>query len=83
MIRAAVADNDHPYQLRSLHNLQFLSVVFSDERISALIDGLKCHLLSGFPIENIRLFRCGNLKKRDVMRMKEFVQDVEWDGAKY
>jgi hypothetical protein len=47
------------------------------------MDGLKHRLLSGFPIEYIRFDECFDLKQAGVMRMNEFVQDVEWDGAKY
>jgi hypothetical protein len=47
------------------------------------MDGLKHRLLSGFPIEYIRFDKCPMLKQVDMMRMKEFVQDVEWDGVKY
>jgi F-box-like len=83
IVRAALADNEHSHQLRSLRNLQFSNMTFLDEGIFTLMDGLKRRLLSGFPIEYIRFDACYHLKQADVMRMKEFVQDVEWDGAKY
>jgi hypothetical protein len=83
MVRATLADNEHSHQLRFLRSLQFSDVMFADEDIFALMDGLKCRLLSGFPIECIRLDTCYDLKQADVMRMKEFVQDVEWDGKEY
>jgi F-box-like len=80
MVRAVLADNEHSHQLRSLRRLQLSNVKFLNEGISTLVDGLKRRLLSGLPIEHIRLDKCFNLKTADVMRMKEFVQDVEWDG---
>jgi F-box-like len=83
MVRAALADNEHSHQLRSLRSLQFSGVGFMDEDIYTLMDGLKHRLLSGFPIEYIRVHKCSNLKQADVIRMAEFVQDVEWDVAKY
>ena len=79
MVLAALADNK---QLRSLRSLEFSNVKFLDKDISTLVDGLEHRLLSGFPIEYIRLHRCYYLKRADVMRMKKFVQDVEWDKGK-
>jgi hypothetical protein len=81
IIGAALADNEHSHQLRSLCSLQFSYMSFLDEDIRDLMDGLKCRILSGFPIEYIRLDECFRLKQADVMRMEEFVQDVEWDGV--
>jgi hypothetical protein len=83
MVSAALADNEHSHQLRSLRSLQFYDVTFFDEDFFRFMDGLKRCLLSGVPIEHIRIDKCGDLKQATVMRMKEFVQDVEWDGAKY
>ena len=83
MVCVDLADDEHSHQLRSLRSLQFSVVEFLDEVIPTLMDGLKRRLLSGFPIEYIRLDECLNLKQADVMRMKEFVQDVEWDGKEY
>ena len=83
MVCVDLADDGHSHQLRSLRSLQFSYMTFSDEGISNLMDDLKHRLLSGFPIEYIRFDECSNLKQADVMRMKEFVQDVEWDNAKY
>jgi F-box-like len=83
VVCAALADNEHSHQLRSLRSLQFSNVEFMDEDISTLMDGLKHRLLSSFPIEYIRVHRCYNFKRADVMHMKEFVQDVECDCAKY
>jgi hypothetical protein len=83
IVRAALVDNENSHQLRSLRSLQLSGVEFLDEGIPTLMDGLKRRLLSGFPIECIRLDNCDNLKQADVMRMKEFVQDVEWDGKEY
>jgi F-box-like len=80
VVRAALADTHQP---RSLRSLQFTHAKFLKEDISTLVDSLKHRLLSGFPIEYIRLDMCSDLEKADVMRMKEFVQDVEWDGVKY
>jgi hypothetical protein len=45
------------------------------------MDGLKRRLLSRFLIKHICLDKCSNLEQADVMRIKEFVQNVEWDGA--
>jgi F-box-like len=78
VVRAALADT---HRLRSLRSLQFYRATFQDEDISTLMDSLKHRLISGFPIEYIRLDMCSDLEKADVMRMKEFVQDVEWDGV--
>jgi F-box-like len=85
LVRAALTDNKHFYQLqlRSLRSLQFSDVEFLYNVIPTLMYGLECRLLSGFPIKYIRLDECVNLKQADVMRMKEFVQDVEWDGWEY
>jgi hypothetical protein len=79
MFLAAFADNEHPLKLRFLRSLEFFDTRFSRNNISTLMDGLKLRLLSGIPIEYIRLHRCSNIETETVMRMKEFVQDVEWD----
>ena len=85
VVRAVLADNEHSYQrqLRSLCSLQFYDVEFLDEVIPTLMDGLECRVFSGFPIEYIRLDKCSNLGKADVMCMQELVHDVEWDGQGY
>jgi F-box-like len=83
VVRAALTDDEHSHQLRSLRSLQFFKTAFSDEVIFTLMDGLKRRLLSGFPIEYIRLDECLKLKQINVMRMKKFVQDVKWDGKEY
>ena len=83
LVHIALAYNEHPHQLRSLRSLRFFQVTFLDEDIFALMDGLKRRLLLGFPIEYICLRQCINLEKEKVMRMKEFVQDVDWDGVEY
>ena len=73
LVRDGLADTHR------LRNLQFFEVEFNGV-IPTLMDGLERRLLSGIPIEYIRLDTCYDLRKADVMRMKEFVQDVEWDG---
>jgi F-box-like len=76
-IVGAVLGDSH--KLPHLCSLQFSYLTFSDEGTATLINGLKNRLLSGFPIKNIYLRKC-DLSEADVTRMKEFVQDVNWDG---
>ena len=79
IVRTALGDNGHSHKLPHLCCLQFDNLAFSDEGTATLMNGLKHRLLSGFPIKNICLHAC-ELSEVDVTRMKEFVQDVEWDG---
>jgi hypothetical protein len=79
IVGAALGDDGHSHKLPHLCNLQFDNLPFSDEGTATLMNGLKHRLLSGFPIKKIRLRTC-DLSEVDVTRMKEFVQDVDWDG---
>jgi F-box-like len=79
MFFAALADNDHSLKLRFLRSLEFFYTRFTRDNISTLMDSLKHRQLSGIPIEHICLRNCFNVRTENVMRMKEFVQDVEWD----
>jgi F-box-like len=83
IVDAALGDEGHSHKLPNLCSLQFFNLIFSDEHKAALINGLKNRLLSGFPIKNICFRICFNLKKTDVIRLKEFVQDVEWDEEQW
>jgi hypothetical protein len=79
IVSAALGDEGHSHKLPHLCSLLFFNVAFSDEGTATLINGLKCRQLSGFPIKNIHLRTC-DISEVDVTRMKEFVQDVNWDG---
>jgi F-box-like len=79
IVGAALGVEGHSHKLPYLCNLQFFNLAFSDEGTATLMNGLKYRLHSGFPIKNIFVRSC-DLNEVDVTRMKEFVQDVKWDG---
>ena len=79
IVGAALGDGGDSHKLPHLCSLQFDNLVFLDEGTATLMNGLKHRLLSGSPIKNICFRKCG-LSEVDVTRMKEFVQDVDWDG---
>jgi F-box-like len=75
----ALGDRDSP-MLPRLQNLQFVEVYFSQQGVTTLLNCLESRSLSGLPIKTIHLRQCMQLFEEDVTRIKEFVQDVDWDG---
>ena len=83
VVRAALGNKGPSQRLPDLCSLEFFNLKFSDDYTAILMDGLKCRLLSGFPIKKVSLCGCFNLWEADAISMKELVQDIEIDGEKY
>jgi hypothetical protein len=81
VVRSALGNKGRSQRLPDLCSLEFFNLKFSDDSTAILMDGLKCRLLSGFPIKKLSLYACFYLWEADVIRMKEFVQDVEWSES--
>uniref|UniRef100_A0A0W0EZR3 F-box domain-containing protein n=1 Tax=Moniliophthora roreri TaxID=221103 RepID=A0A0W0EZR3_MONRR len=68
----------------ALQLISFISVDFRAFRFETMVlENLKARLEHSAPVKRLRLKRCKNLFKRDIERLSEVVEEVEWDGYEF